>query len=376
MTHRLTAFLAFCFLVAAPVALAQDAIDSTTNGDQVLYIGVRSAASPFSSGPFEPRRVSENVSTKSGPLRAAGYDGYMVYICDEVLKLLLIDQAGAPITTAEQIRVVNIDKEMADREPGSDRFDLLGEGKIDILCDPASISRDRVRRYAVSPPLFMTGIGYLQLRDWNFETPENRCKYRARVGVVGSTNAAGTGINAILSAGEWKKQRDDIYRALRSAPRDEDPRDEDPRDDRSVPPLRVSSLDIEGCDRASSPPIKWTVIYYAKTHNELAEAFCDGLVRYYVGDLEIIAQHAQEYPGCVASSGVQSFTSDRYAIYANLNYEDQPWKAVRISRFFEILNREIVISDSLLDRAYIATFGAAPRSQKLELFYWSMRGAP
>jgi ABC-type amino acid transport substrate-binding protein len=357
MTYRLAALLAFCFLVATPAALAQEAIDGATNGNQVLYIGVRSAASPFSSGPLEPRPVSENVSTKSGPLRAAGYDGYMVYICDEVLKLLLIDQAGAPTTRSDQIEVVNIDNEMERREPGSDRFDLLGEEIIDIICDPASINRDRVRRYAVSPPLFMTGIGYLQFPDWNYQIPKDPCKRRALIGVVGSTNAAGTGINAILAAGEWKKQRDKIHTALRSNKRD-------------------TSLDIEGCDKKSPLRPEDVDVLYAKTHNVLAEAFCDGLVQYYVGDLEIIAQHAREHPGCAVSGGVQSFTTDRYAIFANLDYTDQPWKAERISRFFEILNREIVISDSLLDRAYIATFGAAPRSQKLELFFWSMRGAP
>jgi len=52
------------------------------------------------------------MSTKSGPLRAAGYDGYMIYICDEVLKHMLISQDGAPKTSSGQIRVLNVDKEM------------------------------------------------------------------------------------------------------------------------------------------------------------------------------------------------------------------------------------------------------------------------
>jgi ABC-type amino acid transport substrate-binding protein len=357
----LATFAVATFAVAQNKPAAEEAVPAQTaavGNTEKLVIGVREAARPFAFGPEVPVESDVNVSTKSGPLRAAGYDGYMVYICDEVLKQMLINQSGTPQTLSKDIRVVNVDNEMRKEGAVTDRFDLLANGEIDILCDPASINRDRVRRFAVSPPLFLTGIGYLQLKAEPAHTRgQLSCKNRARVGVVGSTNAASDGIAAILRAGEWKKYRENIIGDLRSGEKN-------------------TTLDIPNCTAEAPPDGKLLEVWYAPTHTELARAFCDGLVTYYVGDLEIISQHVLEFPGCEVSSGGQSFTSDRYAIFADINYVTKPWKAERIARFFEVLNREIITSVSLLDRAYVATFGAAPRSQALELFFWSIRGAP
>ena len=68
------------------------------------------------------------------------------------------------------------------------------------------------------------------------------------------------------------------------------------------------------------------------------------------------------------------FTNDRYGIFAQIDYT-KDWKALLLGRFFEVLNREIATSDSLLDRAYGAAFGETVKSRKLDLFFWSLRGA-
>ncbi|SLN17192.1 Bacterial extracellular solute-binding proteins, family 3 [Roseovarius albus] len=397
-----------------------------------LRIGVRSAAAPFSykvSGNrsyLDEVRVDErlNISTGSGPIRSKGYDGYMVRICDEVLKKMLIEQPGAPKLSATNIEVVDVDREIvkianeakkrqdvevrqaedlvevavkakkraeravtgakqrpqqelesAEKElegatsaleeaqdqldqaknsdiTAVDRFSLLGK-QFDILCDPATINDDRVKGFAVSPPLFVTGIGYLSLKDE--VPPKDACQEgKALIGFVGSTNAASHGIQKILNDGEWHRYRDDIVTALRAAKGSEN---------RNCP--KHFGLDGKG-----------GIFWSGYTHDQVAKQFCERKITYYVGDLEIISEYARSYPGCDFSSGVKSFTSDQYAVFADINYESNPERALLIYRFFEVLNREITTSLSILDQAFIATFGEVPKSRKLEVFFWSMRGSP
>ncbi len=318
--------------------------------EKLLRIGVRRDAPPFSYISRPKPRQQPSLTAKSGPLRAQGFDGYMIYICDEVLKLLMIPEGDAPLLEYDQIRHVVIEDEMAQLPPGTDRLSLLEADRVDILCDPATISRDRVRGFASSPPLFLTGISFL-MRRGDVE-PRSICGTRkALIAAVGTTNAIEYGVTAILDAGAWPKKRDEIVNALRNR---NSPRYKNP------------------CG-----PQHEGAIWQAPNHSAAAKAFCDGEVTYYVGDLEIIRDSIRGYPGCTASSGVQRFTTDRYAIFANMRYDrTDSWKSLIIARFYEVLNREVITSDSLLDRAYSATFGAAPRSEQLELFYWSLRGIP
>ena len=320
-----------------------------------LRVGVRSTARPFSYKDTE-YAGSKNRSTKSGPLRAEGYDGYMVYICDEVFKQMLINEQHTPDLNVNQIKPVDVDKIMSEQGQSAqfkDRLHLLGSGKIDILCDPATITRDRVKYYAVSPPLFVTGIGYLTLQG-TLPPRLNVCQDgKALIGVVGSTNAFSGGIQAILDAGEWARK--EYSQAITEA-------------------LRRGGATADCTRNSDGEPSG--IIWAGKTHKNVARAFCNEKINYYVGDIEIISNNASSNPGCIWRGGLKSFTNDRYAIFANIDYEADPVRARWIGRFFEVLNREIATTDSLLDRAYTATFGSAPKSRKLELFYWSLRGMP
>ena len=346
-------------MLAAGVGIAQDAsVPPGASEDRpFLRIGVRSHARPFS---YKSTRAPQglSISTGAGPIRAEGFDGYLVYICDEVLKQMLIKQDDAPLFDASQIVVEDMDaliKAERERFPDAqfefDRLDLLG-GKIDILCDPATINAERVKRFAVSPPLFIAGIGYLTLKD--AVPPRDACQTdKALIGFVGATNAASTGIRTIVNAGEWRNTKDKVTAALRD-----------------------SGAGVSVCPPPSGINGEGGLFYAGSDHADVARRFCAGEVTYYVGDLEIITEHARAVPGCDFTSGAKSFTTDRYAIFSKIDYRDNSPKAQLISRFYEVLSREIATSASLLDRAFIATFGETPKSQKLDLFFWAMRGVP
>lgn len=334
---------------SAPLAQT-DPAGEVVDTRRKLLIGVRSDAPPFSYLSRSEPRVQPSLTAKSGPLRSRGYDGYMVYICDEVLKQMMITEGDAPLLEYEDIVPVDVDKAMMDLPIGTDRMTLLETGKVDILCDPATISRDRVRSFASSPPLFLTGISFL-IRSGVPEAEKICGTKKALIGAVGTTNAIRYGVTAILAAGAWSKKRDEIVQALRNQG--------------SPDYKKPCGVNHEGA------------IWQARTHTEVAREFCEGNITYYVGDLEIIRDSIGRFPGCEASTGVQRFTSDRYAIFADMHYnEADSWKSSRIARFFEVLNREVITSDSLLDHAFAATFGESPRSEQLDFFYWSLRGTP
>lgn len=354
----------FLFLVVPSISNSGSEMDA--NGSAIgkkLIIGVRSHAAPFSFwiGPGadgsskEAAKLKNGLVVKSGPLRAAGYDGYMVHICDEILLKMMVDEGNTPTIGHDDVGIFDIDTDGVDvLRLNEDRLTLLGE-KFDILCDPATISRDRVRAYASSPPLFLSGIGYLQPEG--APGPRGDCEQKtALVGAVGTTNAINVGVNAILAAGEWRNLRSRILTGLRDLQNGEKGDETGKR--------RCSNEGYEG------------IIWQARTHREVAEKFCgDKEIFYYVGDVEIIQESIKRYAGCTASSSVQRFTSDRYAIFADMAYgKGDDDKARLIARFFEILNREVISWDSLLDQAYFATFGDRPHSQLLGTFFWSIRG--
>lgn len=339
-------YLLYALALCLPTLLGAQTVstdtDDTAKSPPVkLIVGVRNHVRPFAH--FNSVLADANRSTKSGPLRAAGYEGYMIYICDEVFKEMSIAQKGSPsfdLKTQVEVREIT---------PDQDRFnDRLGVD-VDILCDPATITRNRVKRFAVSPPLFATGISFLSLADGVAPRQEKigADEEEAVIGAVGKTTATDYGIDAILDSGEWGRYQDDVTSALRA----------------------------EESDPEKFNDLRRGIIRSFDTHKDLAKAFCNRLVTYYVGDLEIISEYANRYPGCNWQRAPHSYTSDRYGIFAHMDYSPEGReKALLIGRFFEVLNREIATTDSLLDRAYLATFGSREKSQALELFYWSVRG--
>lgn len=385
--------IAIIAALLAPVAQAQETATTESPSAQAgdverpvgsapsieLRVGVRAKARPFS---YRVRRPSnaevadrcqvENFeSVKSGPLRSCGYEGFVVYICDEALKIM----ASSATIASFSVSAVDIEgsasSEFGKEREARDRFEILNNTKegIDILCDPATINRDRVRRFSVSVPIFATGIGYLQLPPQDPYGGVRSDKQPAHVGVVGSTNAMQYGIMSILNSGEWRKLRVDLINEVRShatmiateaaAP---------------APAQQGETAADQDGTAVEADPEAGSIREYPD-HVALATAFCNREVRYSVGDAEIILENARNIAGCDPSPSALTYTDDRYAVFAKLP-ENEPEKALLISRFLDTLNREIVVSDSLLDRAYFYEFGDARRSEKLDLFFWSIRGSP
>lgn len=393
---RLFTIAALSALVLSAPITAQTNSDNVNTGNQQptgattpakepqkivdLRIGVRLHARPFS---YRTGVTSNDLTGKSGPLRSQGFDGYMVAVCDAVLKQMLIASDASGIPGALNIKPVIIEEVMKNRPLGTGeknkhervvipdgdavgaeitvrtRLDLLGP-KIDILCDPATLTRDRVKRFAVSPPLFLTGIGYLTREG--YVQPGNICRDGgAFIGLVGGTTANSYGLNEIIKAGEWRRVKQQVVKELRGV-------------NGCTGTELADNVPLTGEEKNDEIKPKQLVIREYASHDAAANAFCNGDIDIYVGDVEIIQEHTRTIYGCDTKRGVKTFTEDRYAIYAKYDYTDVN-KALWIGRFFDILNREIYGGDSVVNQAYSATFERDSESRKLQLFFWGLSGS-
>lgn len=368
---RLTSLFCMIFIAAGLVI----PLPSTAYGQETpeqtgrLAIGVRSKTQPFS---YKlPSGVIDSDATR-GPLSRAGYGGYMVRLCDAALAEMLVNPDISPPIKMENIKVYDIDAgawaggqaAASDNpvnqqpEPAASRFPDLGK-KFDILCDAATITNER-RDVTVSPPVFLTGIGYLTLRGQ--PAPSDPCgeadasqatggNSPALIGLVGGTTAQTRGLQALIDAREMPEYENNLIAELR----------------RDKPHM---------CQDGK------VLVRAYKTHDDAAKAFCDGQsFRYYVGDLEIIRTYVSAIPGCKFDNGAITYTNDRYAVFGKAIGSDstsQESKNVErellVARFFAILNQKVVFNPSILDKAYNDSFPGLPQSRKLKLFYWSIRG--
>ena len=363
--HLVTTLAFVVALVVAAQAIAQESVTSC-NDKTKLCIGVRSDARPFSYKPVLPREKASDAAR--GPLRVAGYTGYMIQICDAALAEILLEGGRSGRLSFNEIGYYDIDRAreaekdkkkadaaFADSEEKNDdkpviselRFADLGN-KFDIICDPATITNERRDEFAVSPPLFLTGISYITRRGSIL--PNNTCQNAKTplVGMVGGTTASNEGIKALLDAHELPKYEDALLNALRVEP---------------------NSI----CDKDVVDRVK---LY--DTHSDAAKSFCNDEFNYYVGDLEIITENVKMIPGCAYDNGTRTYTNDRYAVFGKAistsDGTDDTDRKLLVARFFEILSQKTVFNPSILDKAFSDTFQGVSPSRKLEIFYWSIRG--
>jgi ABC-type amino acid transport substrate-binding protein len=128
-----------CRLAIAALALALGAAASPAFADPLaeaaargtLRLGVRADAPPFSSA-TQPDR----------------YHGYSVDLCRAV-----VDAASAATGKAIRPEFVTVD--------AGNRFTLLAEGRIDLLCEATSRTLGRAERVDFSLPIFVTGAGLM-----------------------------------------------------------------------------------------------------------------------------------------------------------------------------------------------------------------------
>ena len=252
----------------------------------------------------------------------------------------------------------------------------------------------------VSPPLFVTGIGYLKLKDKpipsqpcgtprpepaldsdNTTVIENTeadktISEPALIGLVGGTTAATRGLQALIAAKELPNFEHQLVQYLRL-----------PENVQQNPGHSLGLSSDPVCDKAGT-----TLVNIYPDHDEASRAFCRGdAFHYYLGDIDIIRTYAATIAGCNFDSSPITYTNDRYAIFGKaiskvgtlnqkviespLTYQrSETSRELLVAKFFEILSQKVLFNPSVLDKAYEDTFPDQPQSRKLKLFYWAIRG--
>jgi len=156
--------LAGLLVAAAPVlaarAAAADTVD-TLKQRKVIYLGVRADQPPFS------QIGADGIPT-----------GYAVALCGEIVQTLR-DNESIPDLTVKYVTV-----------SADSRFDDLGSGKIDLLCEGTSVTLQRMQKFDFTLETWISGIGLMTRSDvalGNIRDLEGH-----RVGVVGSTTTEGS----------------------------------------------------------------------------------------------------------------------------------------------------------------------------------------
>ncbi len=315
--------LVFLLLVLLPVELAA----------QELRMGVRRDAVSMSYEVTEAKRGGAN--TASGPLAEAGFDGFAVHICDRVLvDMQRIYGASLKIEVKPVI--------------AAEIWGMMDEGELDIICGPTTATQDRLQGRIASPPFFVSGVSYAS------RAPQEVQACVPIAGFLRSSTAGSTALRSILQSGDWPAQDVGILNEFLSGG------------------ASWKKL-YKDCDHSVEPKQAFD------THDALADAFCAGLLKYYVGDFEIMARSLQaaknrlEGP-CDYALSDRTFSEERYVILGRVRdgLDDEPNSLV--AHFFEILSRKLFFQPSVIDSAFDSSFPFAQPSRKLDFLFWALRG--
>lgn len=311
---------------------------TAADAEQVLRIGVREDARPFShlSDQGQP-----GVDTpRPGLPRSHGFTGYVVAICEAALEAGQRNRrSGFPAEMGFETVVVN----------AQNRFDALLDGRIDILCDPATITPRRLTDLMVSMPIYLSAVTYAEPREFPGELPCQNI-----VGVVSETTADMTGLRSIIAAGSWPRFGGRVSAAL----------------DQIGPEGNAGPRVLP-----DDPECGAEVIRYYGNHTDLARDFCAAETLFYVGDVEILQRQIRVREGCEARSRILPavFTNERYAIYARRTSET-PETAAAILTFMGELSELVYRRPSLLLNEFAEHFDRGTASEKLRAFYWGLLG--
>jgi ABC-type amino acid transport substrate-binding protein len=297
-----------------------------------IRIGVRNDARPFSYKLEGTRRSDSRLPRPGGSY----YDGYVARICGNVMAE--VQRQG--VTTFEVCPV----------EDPTKRFEDLESGKIDILCDPSTITDPRLEKLMSSPPIYLSGITVATNTIFPDVFPCGPL-----IGVVGGTTSDQYGIAEILRAGEFPKLEAEIRAALaNNAPR----------------PECLKAADEPG----GAAACREDPIYLGPSHDDVARRFCNHEIAYYVGDIEIVKANLDAIPNCDYKGASMTYTDERYAIFGHVPDKGPPAKLTGILEFFRELSQQALNQDSVLISSYNSTFPDATPSVKLKALYWSLTG--
>ncbi|KAB2530893.1 hypothetical protein AL035_21690 [Salipiger aestuarii] len=250
-----------------------------------LWMVATLAQSLFSVAP--PAVLDTGAVTEASPPTGSGevYTGYMANICASVLAKMSKDRQFSV-----EWREVS----------AQGRFDELKTGRIDILCDPATITPERLSHAGVivSPPVYLSGVGRaVATRDqWAGHWP---C-IGPLVGIVKGTTARFSIRNMAEKFGFGE-----TFSPVVQAHPDQDKvvlTDEErqsltccsgavashPGDVGKLAPYTAAELD-------QTDPASAVVVRSYPDHESLAKALCSGEIYYSVGDLEIISLSLTTY---------------------------------------------------------------------------------
>jgi hypothetical protein len=320
MFRRFGLIAVFCTL--AQVAGLQPALALT------ITVGVRVDAPPFSFQSDQNPAGQESNAVR-GPLHDGGFRGYMVQICDQALLELLKTHSDLIIET----RVVDAQSRLPETEAE----------KVDILCDPTSVTDDRLDGWAASLPVYLSGIVVASVEPF---PRDDRCG--ALVGIVSRTTAP-KGLGNVIESGSFGRFTERIRASFATG--------------------ETPSADCEAAEAGA--------IVARATHAELAAEFCRGDLIFYVGDLEIVRRNleiaTQQFPDCRFSLSSATYSDERYTILTKRSDPDLN-KAALLLEFHATLAQQALSTDSSLVRAYRAYFFDRAPSEKLQALLWAATG--
>jgi ABC-type amino acid transport substrate-binding protein len=384
-----------------------------------LKLGLRADAPPFS---HRKRGIAAGTPDDPNALvevNASDYSGYMVDICKRVAASM--PRSGDGAMTVKWYEVTS-----------ENRFDKLNAGAIDVLCDPTTLTAERLRKENVmaSQPVYLSGVGIASNpaldEVWNFYWP---CR-GALIGVVKGSTAADGGIERIREARGFSATAMSVLNAYPLAkagrPTELTPHhlgrlgqcgDEAPdaapqtptadtqkadaasaaeegkkvaaqtstqadapietpkaetQPENAVVDANASKVGAKGAVGAPAKRKAKPLIREFATHEDLAAAFCAGQVYSYVGDVEIVSRMLLLQNRCAFAISPKTFSEERYAIFAHVSSQYSPQDALAVS-FLRQLSIEVHRGrKSVLVDAFEENFGGADVSPTLDVFMWSV----
>jgi len=355
-----------------PVTVA----DATPSRGQII-VGVRRDARPFSYR--TAARHNEEVFPDFG--------GYMIEICRRVLSDMT--RGVGPFR----------DFTVVTREVGvAGRFDALENENVDMLCGPDSITPNRLEKYNVSHPMFLSGLTWVTVE--NDEFPQGAyCK--AVLGLLARTTAETVGLQVLADRNELFRfdQALEQYLALARGggntrtdtsllsevaglisgyPRGQSPADQPHRT--WVEPIDSSTIVTKECPGGfkSGPVVQFS------SHDDGLEALCNGEIFYYLGDRDILRSKEVGFASCGLDVKTKTMTKEAYGAYFRKTRWDQGGGASRHGRFPDsalqaqfnnVLLRLMQESSNILDYQFRREFSPELPTEELQNFFDSFKFA-
>jgi len=342
-----------------------------------IIVGVRPDARPFSyrTGARHDERILPD------------FGGYMIEICRRVLSDMTTGNGPFRDYTVVT-RPVN----------ASNRFEMLMNERIDILCGPDSITPNRLGAYNVSHPVFLSGLTWVTVRNEDFP---QRAHCQPILGLLARTTAETVGLQVLADRNELFRfdsaleqyltivSKDNVARKQvnmlsemeaftshyfsKSRPADgSDKKWEEPVDSRQI----VTEECPDGFE--SGPVVQFS------SHDDGLEALCNRDIFYYLGDRDILKSRVAGMPNCNFDVKSKTMTREAYGVFfrktrRDLSQAGKPGRSFPDSalqaEFNNVLLRLMQESANILDYEFRREFAPEAATADLQRFFDSFKFA-